>query len=281
MKFKSKVDWWFYLVAAVLTVIPAVLAVMMITERQPLWLPVCLFIVIDALLVYPSLVGTYYILEENELIVKSGLSTLTKVPYRYIVSVNETRNPLSSPALSLDRLEIRWAGEKKGFVLISPKDKALFMRELNDRMKRSLGSTSAGTVQSTASGRRTVYSAVLGVAVVAAVVVISFMGSVKVTLGDSTLTASAPMAGKTEIAYEDIASVELREEHRAGSRTFGVSTSKMRAGSFSNDEFGGYKLYSYTDAEGYVVIFHSDGVLVVGQKTAEENEALFEALDAK
>jgi len=65
---------------------------------------------------------------EDALIIHGGLFKKT-ILLSSILSVTETRNPLSSPAFSLDRLAIKF-GEGKT-ILISPKDKAGFLRDLN------------------------------------------------------------------------------------------------------------------------------------------------------
>jgi hypothetical protein len=75
-----------------------------------------------------TLYGTRYTLTESTLIVQSG-------PFRWvidleaIVEVFPTRNPLSSPACSLDRLQIRYGKSRLG-MMISPQDKAGFLRNL-------------------------------------------------------------------------------------------------------------------------------------------------------
>jgi len=71
-------------------------------------------------------VTTRYVVAEGELIVRSGPSKWV-IPLDSIESVTETNNPMSSPALSLDRLEIRHAN---GSILISPNDKAEFLAAL-------------------------------------------------------------------------------------------------------------------------------------------------------
>lgn len=74
------------------------------------------------------LYGTTYILTEEALQIRCG-------PFRHRVLVSTirevapTRNPLSSPACSLDRLHIKYRGSRHG-VLISPADKQLFLQAL-------------------------------------------------------------------------------------------------------------------------------------------------------
>jgi hypothetical protein len=128
--FPSKVDWWYYLVIgglvaaigfsayAVLVIEPQeasrVLPGLGLTALLGLGLPLWL------------LFSTGYTLEPTVLRVRSGPFSW-KVPLADIRSVRPTRNPLSGPALSLDRLKIEHAG---GWLMISPADKEGFLREL-------------------------------------------------------------------------------------------------------------------------------------------------------
>jgi len=53
------------------------------------------------------------------------------IPIAAIERVYPTRNPLSSPVLSLNRLQVDYRkGGKIGAILISPKNKAAFMQNL-------------------------------------------------------------------------------------------------------------------------------------------------------
>lgn len=68
--------------------------------------------------------GTGYTVTEEDLKIKSGPIRLT-IPLEKITSLEHTRNPISSPALSLDRLEIKYAEGK--YAIISPLDKEGFI----------------------------------------------------------------------------------------------------------------------------------------------------------
>ncbi|MEM1143055.1 MAG: PH domain-containing protein [Pseudomonadota bacterium] len=67
--------------------------------------------------------GTKYVVTQDVLRIKSGPFSWT-IELSTICSVVETRNPISSPALSLDRLEIKYADGRS--VLVSPADKSGF-----------------------------------------------------------------------------------------------------------------------------------------------------------
>jgi hypothetical protein len=82
--------------------------------------------------------STYYIVDESVLIVRCG-------PFRWTIGLGEiesitpTRNPLSSPALSLDRFWIsyRRRGRKRA-IMISPLDKDGFLAAVTQRAGRAL-----------------------------------------------------------------------------------------------------------------------------------------------
>ncbi|MCV9926090.1 PH domain-containing protein [Flavobacterium sp. LS1R49] len=73
---------------------------------------------------------TYYIITENNLIVKSGFLVSITVDIRNIKKMSETNTLLSSPALSFDRLEVLY--NKFDTVVISPKDKQEFIQTLKN-----------------------------------------------------------------------------------------------------------------------------------------------------
>lgn len=90
--------------------------------------------VIAFLLITLSLLGTvcwfttyYEITERDQIITKSGPFRFPSIPIREIHSITPTNNPLSSPALSIDRLDIQYGAWES--MLISPKDKQAFINE--------------------------------------------------------------------------------------------------------------------------------------------------------
>ena len=80
------------------------------------------------LLIVNIYTGTYYkITADDRLIIKCGIVETYEIEIKEIYSVTKTNAVWSSPALSLDRLEINFKG---GSVLISPKDKKRFIENL-------------------------------------------------------------------------------------------------------------------------------------------------------
>ena len=77
------------------------------------------------------LYGTSYTLTKSELLIRCGPFRM-RFPLADVESVTPTRNPLSSPACSLDRLSIRGRAKRRR-VLISPEPKDRFLMELAKR----------------------------------------------------------------------------------------------------------------------------------------------------
>ncbi len=84
-------------------------------------------LILTAVLVSWVYLGTYYVVEADELKVQSG-------PFHWRISIEEihrispTRAPWSSPALSLNRLRIDYGDGK--WILLSPKRREEFIHSL-------------------------------------------------------------------------------------------------------------------------------------------------------
>lgn len=138
--FRSKVDFWLILV---LVGVP-VLALEFLLDGAGLddrfTNLLALLIVVSVLGIFLWLyVSTHYTFTAEFLLVKSG-PFFWSIPLNDIYAIEPTRSPLSSPALSLDRLLIRYGGGAE--LMISPADKAGFMMALRKRMKSGSGELS-------------------------------------------------------------------------------------------------------------------------------------------
>ena len=68
-----------------------------------------------------------YVITGRELLINYGPFYQKKINITSITHIKETRNPISSPAASLDRLEISYG---TGFILVSPKNKKGFIEHI-------------------------------------------------------------------------------------------------------------------------------------------------------
>ena len=119
--YKSKIDWWLGLVL----VYPIFRSIVSIIEGK--WIGYLGIVLCFLFIVFISK-STRYIIDENQLIVKSMFIVNCKIEISRIKKIEKTNSILSSPALSLDRMAIMY--NKFDEVYISPKDKQAFIEEL-------------------------------------------------------------------------------------------------------------------------------------------------------
>lgn len=126
MRFVSKVDGWMIpvMLVAAAGMVWSLVAVMIVETPWPLRIGMVLVTVLVIALLFSVLTRTHYTVTDKELRVVSG-PFRRSISLSDITSIEPSRNPLSSPALSLDRLKVTYG--KRKFVLISPADKAGFL----------------------------------------------------------------------------------------------------------------------------------------------------------
>ena len=137
MVYRSKKDWWLIALVWVAVLVPFAIGVYIMVahggNNLAGWGLLVISIFTGALvllLTHPL----YYEITAAKLIVRCGVVMRKEILLSSIVAARPTRNPLSAPAWSLDRLQIDYKKEGGiGSVLISPQDKPGFLRELAGR----------------------------------------------------------------------------------------------------------------------------------------------------
>lgn len=133
-RFNSKIDRWLLivLIASIVIDIVALIAIIF-ALRDPLILTLSVIMLLGtAILIASILVATYYTVDKQQLRIVSGPFRF-KVKLGDIQSVKRTRNPLSSPALSLDRVMITYGNNRK--VMVSPTDRRGFLRAIGHELE--------------------------------------------------------------------------------------------------------------------------------------------------
>jgi hypothetical protein len=125
-RYRSRIDPWLLAVIGVPALALPVLAVMSAADGS--WARTVFFAVVASLLAW-ILAGTSYEVTDDALVVRSAFLRWT-VPLASVRSLRATHNPLSAPALSLDRIEVR---HDRGYLLVSPREKSAFVREIAAR----------------------------------------------------------------------------------------------------------------------------------------------------
>lgn len=131
--FKSRIDTWLLIVLA-LSVCTTMGAIIMIALNEPvlLWVGLLTLLVGVGLPIW-LILQTDYSLVDGTPLIRSG-PFRWKVSVAAIKSIVPTRNPLSSPALSLDRLQIDYEPGKS--IMVSSRDKQAFIDAIERQKKQ-------------------------------------------------------------------------------------------------------------------------------------------------
>lgn len=129
MKFKSKVDTWLLvvLVAGIAGQVFALASVLVQRIAGTEKTVVVSLLLVGILLMASVLLRTHYTVSDGRIRIVSGPFFWT-IPVAEIDEVSDSRSLLSSPALSLDRMRIRYRGNR--YILVSPKDKNGFLEAI-------------------------------------------------------------------------------------------------------------------------------------------------------
>ena len=119
-------------ISLILDVVAIVFVVLTVPETIVMLLTATVLL-LAAVLIASILVGTHYTVDKKTLKIVSGPIRL-RVSLDDINSVRATRSPLSSPALSLDRLMINYGKNRK--VMVSPADKRGFLTAIGQELEK-------------------------------------------------------------------------------------------------------------------------------------------------
>ena len=145
--FTSKIDFWLaFLVlgSSLLLVLLPVGELMYNNSSIKRIVFISFFTLPAALLLLLLFFNIKYTLTADTLLVNNGLSTQS-IPLKDITHITPTRSAISAPALSLDRIEIKYEG---GSVVISPKDKNSFYRAIQERVPTLKADGNEGLIKS-------------------------------------------------------------------------------------------------------------------------------------
>ncbi|PJJ80414.1 PH domain-containing protein [Mucilaginibacter auburnensis] len=120
--YPSKIDTW--LVVLLAAIFLPLMALPFFTGD---WMTMFFMVPLTAFIIHMFL-NTYYTIAGEILTVKSGFVVNLAVDIMAIRKIEETNNVISSPATSLDRLEIIY--NKFDSVIISPENKAGFIADI-------------------------------------------------------------------------------------------------------------------------------------------------------
>lgn len=130
-RYSSRIDAWILLLmlAAIAGQMLAIVALLVGDVPGLGQGPVIVMLLLGIALVVSILVRTHYTIAAGTLRVVSGPFAWS-IAIVEIKSITESRSPLSSPALSLDRLQIDYGSGRR--ILVSPADKQRFLEAIEE-----------------------------------------------------------------------------------------------------------------------------------------------------
>lgn len=119
---KSAISWWLF--GPILLLLIGSVFFQFRDEPQSVWITIGVLLFVGSFLLNTK----YTIFSDGTLKVVSGFMPFPKVDLREVTAVVYTRNPISSPALSLRRLAI-YKGNSL-LIIISPENREAFINEM-------------------------------------------------------------------------------------------------------------------------------------------------------
>lgn len=131
--YRSRTDWWIALCLCVPPTASAIVLTSAIVAGRQSETAIAVGVMLLVFGIYMGLIFPMrYGLNDQELTVRFGLCR-QRIPLHSIREVRRTRNPLSSPALSLDRLHVQFGDGFFKAVMISPLDRDEFLDDIRER----------------------------------------------------------------------------------------------------------------------------------------------------
>lgn len=129
--------------------------------------------------------------------------------------------------------------------------------------------------------RMTAITAIVVPVILIGVVILMFTGNIDVNCEDTSFNIHATYWNDLEVDYSKIDTVEYRKGLDLGTRINGFGSARLSMGTFQNDTFGAYTLYSYNGAKEFVVLTSGKNKLVIGLKEAGDTQEFYKQILAK
>lgn len=134
--YRSKVDWWLGLILIGSMGVTIWVALEPIVQGEGIDWGITMVAILTLLIVLP-LFFMKYVLYSDHLYISCGIYGKVRIPYEMIQNIKETHNPLSSMAMSLDRIQIDYLENGvHRMMLISPVRKKEFIEKIEAYRKQ-------------------------------------------------------------------------------------------------------------------------------------------------
>ena len=278
MYFPSKRDLWLSLLVWI-PLLGVMIPIVLIPFKNGQFDPISIFIFVPVVAFVAWIwFGTGYRVTDDELKIKSGPIRQT-IPLEKITSIESTRNPISSPALSMDRLEIKY-GEGK-FAIISPLDKEGFINLIIRKYPKVTINENIKKLDE----RKTKTKVMIGVVVVFTILTLAGVGTLlyfsnnpaEYSIQDGTLRISGEYG--EEIKISDIVGIMIKEQIPVIQlKTNGSALGSKKKGYFDLKDIGQAKLFVDTQKPPFIFINVKSGLRIVNTEEPMETAKLYNEL---
>lgn len=266
MKFKGKVDLWFWIVAIAGEIF--VLSSFYGLESEKIMS--IIVIMFYNLIFLPMLLRNYVEVSDDTVTIVFGFGK-DSIAISQIREVYQTSNPISSSAASLDRILIQGTSKQ---MMCAVQEKEQFFSYLKEK--------NPNIVIHSQKDKATLILQKGGIAIGVVTVVIAGIllvtGTIKYEYHTDSFKMEISYWPDVEIAYDEVESIEYREEVISGSRVSGFGSFRLLLGNFENEEFGNYTRYTYTNSKAAVVLEIDGRTVVIAAKEIEDTKAMYEEL---
>lgn len=123
-----------------------------------------------------------------------------------------------------------------------------------------------------------IISMIVVIAILVFVGILMFTGDVNISYTDADFTIEASYYGDLTVSYAEIDNIEYREGFDKGTRVYGYGSARLLLGTFKNEEFGNYTLYSYVTSDPCIIITSGEKKLVIGLENSNFTKEAFDKI---
>ena len=269
MKFKGKIDLWFWLIM----LLGDALILLALLDSSGMIIGLVTAVIYNIIFL-PLVIRNYVEVTDENLMIVMGFSKV-KIPLSEIIEVYRTHNPVSSMAASVDRIMIQ---AKSTQVMCAVVDKEGFFNCLKEKNPMIQIPEKGEKAKTSKFGKLGIG---FSLAIMAVCAVMLFTGNVEVEYGEESFEIQATYWYDKEIDYDDVESIEFRDEKISGARTGGWGSMRLLLGDFNNKEFGNYLRYTYNHCDAGVVLVVKNKEIVVSGKDVESTYEIYEELNGR
>ena len=265
MKFKGKIDLWFW----ILMLAGEALMASALFDAGSMTVIMLLSFAIYNLAFLPFVIRNYVEVTEDQVIIAFGFTKVV-IPISGITEVYTTHNPISSTAASLDRIVLLG---QHGQAMCAVKDKEAFFSCLREK-----GVDIDLSVKKHGGRKLEKFVIIFSLVVFGIVGFILVSGNIDIIYHEPSFSIKASYWNDQEIFYNEIDEIEYRDEEISGARTAGFGSLRLLMGQFKNEEFGYYTRYTYNNCDAGIVLHVDDKVYVISGKDQESTKEIYEEL---